>query len=68
MNIDLIFKIAGIGIVVAILNILLSKSGRDEQGTMIIIAGMIAVLLILSGEIADLFKILENFFIINSFA
>lgn len=62
MNIDLIFKIAGIGIVVAILNILLSKSGRDEQGTMIIIAGMIAVLLILSGEIADLFKILENFF------
>ena len=62
MNIDLIFKIAGIGIVVAILNILLSKSGRDEQGTMIIIAGMIAVLLILSGEIADLFEILERFF------
>ena len=61
MNIDLIFKIAGIGIVVAILNILLSKSGRDEQGTMIIIAGMIAVLLILSGEIADLFEILERF-------
>ena len=47
---------------VAILNILLSKSGRDEQGTMIIIAGMIAVLLILSGEIADLFEILERFF------
>ena len=62
MNIDLIFKIAGIGIVVAILNILLSKSGRDEQGMMIIIAGMIAVLLILSGEIADLFEILERFF------
>ncbi|MBR3838294.1 MAG: stage III sporulation protein AC [Clostridia bacterium] len=62
MNIDLIFKIAGIGIVVAILNLLLSKSGRDEQGTMIIIAGMIAVLLILSGEIADLFEILERFF------
>lgn len=62
MNIDLIFKIAGIGIVVAILNLLLSKSGRDEQGMMIIIAGMIAVLLILSGEIADLFEILERFF------
>ena len=59
---EVIFKIAGIGIVVAILNILLSKSGRDEQGTMIIIAGMIAVLLILSGEIADLFEILERFF------
>ena len=41
---------------------LCSINELKEQGTMIIIAGMIAVLLILSGEIADLFKILENFF------
>lgn len=62
MNIDMIFKIAGIGIVVAVLNILLTKSGRDEQGTMIIIAGLVAVLVILAGEISELFEILNKFF------
>lgn len=62
MDIDLIFKIAGIGIVVAVLNILMTKSGRDEQGTMIIIAGLVVVLVILAGEISELFEILNKFF------
>ncbi|MBE7067045.1 MAG: stage III sporulation protein AC [Ruminococcaceae bacterium] len=62
MDLNLIFKIAGIGIVVAILNILLNKSGREEQGTMIIIAGLIAVMLILAGEISELFSVLEKLF------
>lgn len=62
MNIDLIFKIAGIGIVAAVLNILLTKSGRDEQGTMIIIAGLVVVLVILAGEISELFEILNKLF------
>lgn len=62
MDIDLIFKIAGIGIVVAVLNILMTKSGRDEQGMMIIIAGLVVVLVILAGEISELFEILNKFF------
>lgn len=62
MEINLIFKIAGIGIVVSILNILLSKSGRDEQGTMVILAGLIAVMIILAGEISELFSMLKQLF------
>ena len=62
MDLNLIFKIAGIGIVVAVLNILLSKSGREEQGTMIIIAGLVAVMLILVGKISELFSVLERLF------
>ncbi len=62
MDIDLIFKIAGIGIVVAVLNILMTKSGRDEQGTMIIIAGLVVVLVVLAGEISELFEILNKLF------
>ena len=62
MEIDLIFKIAGIGIVVAVLNPILIKSGRDEQATLVTVAGLILTMIISSGEIKDLFTLLKSFF------
>ena len=55
MDIDLIFKIAAIGIIVSILNQVLSRSGRDEQATMTTLAGLVVVLVIIAQEIAELF-------------
>ena len=62
MEIDLIFKIAGIGIVVAIINQLLGKSGRDEQALMVTLAGLVIVLLMMAGEISELFTVLKRLF------
>lgn len=62
MNVDLIFKIAGIGMIVAILNQLLSRAGRDEQALLTTIAGLVAVLFILSQEIGNLFDTIKNIF------
>lgn len=59
---DLIFKIAGIGIIVAVLNPILTKAGRDEQATLVTIAGLIIAMLLVSGEIRDLFNTLKSFF------
>ena len=55
MDVDLIFKIAAVGILVAVLNLLLSRSGRDEQALMTTIAGLVVVLIIIIQEISDLF-------------
>lgn len=62
MNVDLIFRIAGIGIIVAVLNLLLAKSGRDEQALMITLAGLVVVLLMLIEEIANLFATVKSVF------
>ena len=62
MDIDLIFKIAAVGIVVAVVNILLSRSGREEQALMITIAGLVTVLFILVERIADLFRLIKTLF------
>lgn len=62
MNVDLIFKIAGIGIVVAILNLLLQRSGRDEQAMMTTIAGLVVVMMLLIGEIGTLFETIREVF------
>lgn len=62
MDIDLIFKIAAIGIIVSILNQVLSRSGRDEQATMTTLAGLVVVLMILSQRIADLFQLVKTLF------
>ncbi|MBP3391360.1 MAG: stage III sporulation protein AC [Clostridia bacterium] len=62
MEIDLIFKIAGIGIIVAIINQLLGKSGRDEQALMVTLAGLVIVLLMLAGKISELFSVLKRLF------
>ncbi len=61
-DIDLIFQIAGIGIIVAVLSQLLSRSGRDEQALMTTIAGLVIVLLMLVGKIAQLFETVKSVF------
>ena len=62
MDVDLIFKIAAVGILVAVLNLLLSRSGRDEQALMTTIAGLVVVLVILVREISDLFDLIKSLF------
>ncbi len=62
MEVDLIFKIAGVGIVVAIINQLLGKSGRDEQALMVTLAGLVIVLLMIAGKISELFQVLRRLF------
>lgn len=62
MNVDLIFKIAAIGILVAVLNQLLIRSGREEQALMTTLAGLVVVLMILVREISDLFNLIKTLF------
>ena len=62
MDIDLIFKIAAIGIIVSILNQVLSRSGREDQATMTTLAGLVVVLMILAQKIADLFELVKRLF------
>lgn len=62
MDIDLIFKIAAIGIIVSILNQVLTRSGRDEQATMTTLAGLVVVLMMVVREIADLFDLVKKLF------
>jgi stage III sporulation protein AC len=62
MDVDLIFKIAAIGILVAILNQVLIKSGRDEQAMMTTLAGLIVVLLIIVNQISTLFDTIKSTF------
>ena len=59
MNVDLIFKIAAIGILVAVLNQLLTRSGREEQALMTTLAGLVVVLMI--SQLFDLIKTLFDF-------
>ena len=62
MDIDLIFKIAAIGIIVSILNQVLARSGRDEQATMTTLAGLVVVLMMLAQKISDLFMLVKQLF------
>ena len=62
MDIDLIFKIAAIGIVVAVLNQLLVRSGREEQAMMTTLAGLVVVLMMVVREISDLFQLIKTLF------
>ena len=62
MNVDLIFKIAAIGILVSVLNQVLTRSGRDEQATMTTLAGLVVVLMMVVQEISDLFNRVKNLF------
>ena len=62
MDIDLIFKIAAVGITVAILNQVLTRSGRDEQATMTSLAGLVVVLMMIAQKIADLFDLVKALF------
>ena len=62
MDIDLIFKIAAIGIIVSVLNQVLSRSGRDEQATMTTLAGLVVVLMMVTQKISELFELVKNLF------
>ena len=62
MEVDLIFKIAAIGIIVAVLNQLLIRSGREEQAMMTTLAGLIVVLMMVINEISDLFDTIKSVF------
>ena len=58
----MIFKIAAIGILVSVLNQVLTRSGRDEQATMTTLAGLVVVLMMVVQEISDLFNLVKNLF------
>ena len=62
MDVNLIFKIAAIGIIVAVLNQVLIRAGREEQAMMTTLAGLIVVLMILIREIDTLFRTIKNVF------
>ena len=62
MDVDLIFKISAIGILVAVLNLLLVRSGREEQAMMTTLAGLIVVLMMLVQQISDLFDLVKTLF------
>ena len=56
MDIDLLFKIAGVGILVAVLNLVLSKAGREDQAMMTTLTGVIIVLMMIISKISELFN------------
>jgi len=62
MDVDLIFRIAAVGILVAVLNSLLSRAGRDDQALMTTIAGLVVVLVIVVQEIHGLFELIRRLF------
>ena len=62
VDVDLIFKIAAVGILVSVLNQVLSRSGRDEQATMTTLAGLVVVLMMVVQEISDLFSLVKDLF------
>lgn len=62
MDVDLIFKIAAIGIIVAVLNQVLIRSGREEQAMMVTLAGIVVVLMMLVQQISTLFETVKTVF------
>ena len=62
MDVDLIFKVAAIGILVAVLNQVLVRSGREEQAMMTTLAGLVVVLMMLVRQISDLFDLIKALF------
>lgn len=62
MNIDFVFKIAAIGIIVAVLNQLLIRSGLEEQAMMTTLAGLIVVLMMIISQISVLFDTIKDLF------
>lgn len=62
MSVDILFKIAGIGILVAVLNQILNKAGREDQALMITITGLVIVLMVVVKEISGLFQSVRTVF------
>ncbi|MDY3865567.1 MAG: stage III sporulation protein AC [Eubacteriales bacterium] len=62
MDISLILKVAGVGILVTVACQILTRAGRDEQATLVSITGIVIVLLMLVGQIGDLFRTVREVF------
>ena len=62
MDVDLIFKLAALGILVSILNLLLSKSGRDDYGLIVTLAGLLISLLVIVDKVNELFETIRFLF------
>ena len=62
MDVDFIFKIAAIGIIVTVLNLVLVRSGREEQALLTSLAGLVVVLLMVVNAVAELFDTVKNLF------
>ena len=62
MEIDLIFKIAGTGIIVAVLNLVLKRAEREEEAMMTTLAGLVVVLMLLVDQIGTLFERVKSVF------
>lgn len=62
MDVDLIFKVAAVGLLAAVINILLQRSGRDEQALMTTIAALVVVLMMLVQKISELFGMIKSLF------
>ena len=62
MDVELVFKIAAVGILVAVLNQVLTRSGREEQATMTTLAGLIVVLMMVVQKISELFDLIKSLF------
>lgn len=62
MDVTLIIKLAGVGVLVAVAAQILSKSGRDEQAMLVTVAGIVVALMLLVGEIGELFGSVRSFF------
>ena len=62
MDVSIILKIAGVGVLVSCVSAILSKTGRDEQATLVAVAGIIAVMLMLVGEMGELFETVRSVF------
>lgn len=62
MDVDFIFRVAGVGMIVAVLNQVLVRSGREEQGILTTVAGIIVVILMIVNELGDLFATMKSVF------
>lgn len=62
IQIDLLFKLAGLGVVIAILSQVLTRAGREELGTLVTVAGLVIALFLVADLIADLFTSLKSLF------
>jgi stage III sporulation protein AC len=62
LDVNLIFRIAAIGILVSVLNQVLSRSGREEQATMTTLAGLVVVLMMVVEQISELFELVKRLF------
>ena len=62
MDISLILRIAGVGVLVSVVSAILNKSGRDEQGMLVTVAGIVVVMLMLIDEMGTLFDSVQSVF------